>query len=468
MDFLANPRVQLVAVMLTVTVLFSLIIKSLHSWATRRITETPGKTTADRKLSRELIEAGLGPLCLLVWYYGLYLTAELWTGGIEYNGEWRWLQELLRHVAGLGLFVAGFWFFYSAGKVLDEHFRTHSERTPSKIDNVLLPTLGLTLRLLAPIVALLLFIHTWPLSADSTQFARKLLSIVLIGAATWILRRGVLLGEKTILSTGDLNKAGNFQGRALATRVQVLRKIAMVLISVFAFAAVLMLFDEVRDIGRSILASAGIAGIIIGLAAQRSLGNLFAGLQIALTQPVRIGDQIKLQDEVGFVEEITLTYVVVRIWDLRRLIVPLSYFIEQPVQNWTRNSTNLLSPVSIRVDFSFPVDKFRAHMKEVVAQSPYWDKVTFNVQVTSSDHQSMEVRVLGSADSPGNSGNLQCELREKMIDYVHRHYPQCLPKAREEGKPMQEWRTSEEYEARDWNDGNRPPRYPRASSAAPS
>jgi small-conductance mechanosensitive channel len=222
----------------------------------------------------------------------------------------------------------------------------------------------------------------------------------------------------------------------------------------------------VRDIGRSILASAGIAGIIIGLAAQRSLGNLFAGLQIALTQPVRIGDQIKVQDEVGFVEEITLTYVVVRIWDLRRLVVPLSYFIEQPVQNWTRNSSNMLSPVSIRVDFSFPVDKFRAYMKEVIAQSPFWDKVTFNVQVTASDHQSMEVRVLGSADSPGNSGNLQCELREKMIDYVHRHYPQCLPKAREEGKPMQEWRTSEEYEARDWGNGAKPPPYPRATTAS--
>jgi small-conductance mechanosensitive channel len=454
-DFISNPRVQLVAVMLAVTVLFSLLVRSLHKWAAKRISQNTEADSAEKRLGHELVEAGLGPLCLLVWYYGLFLTADIAAGDLAYNGEWAWLHVLLSHVAGLGLFIAGFWFFYGAAKVLDVHFRAHAAKTPGKLDDVLLPTLGLTLRLLAPIIALMLFVHAWPLSPESLQFARKILAIALIGSATWIVRRAVLLAETTILDT-DVNKTGNYQGRALATRVQVLRKIAMVLITVFAFAAVLMLFDEVRDLGRSILASAGVAGIILGLAAQRSLGNLFAGLQIALTQPVRIGDQIKIENEVGFVEEITLTYVVVRIWDLRRLIVPISYFIEQPVQNWTRNSSNLLSPVGIRVDFSFPVDTFRAHMQEVISQSPYWDKVTFNVQVTGSDHQSMEVRVLGSADSPGNSGNLQCELREKMIDYVHRNYPQCLPKAREEGKPMQEWRTSEEYEARHWPSGPRP------------
>ncbi len=450
MEFLENPRVQLIAAMLAATVLFSLVIKSIHGWAAKKIAADPESDAAEKKLSRELVEAALGPLCLLVWYYGLYVVAEISAGGITYNGDWQWLHTLLSHVAGLGLFIAGFWFFSSAAKVLDLHFRAHAAKTPGRLDDVLLPTLGLTLRLLAPIIALLLFIHTWPLSPESMQFARKLLAILLIGAATWILRRGVLLAETTILSAGDVNKTANYQVRALATRIQVLRKIAMVLITVFAIAAVLMLFDEVRDLGRSILASAGVAGIILGLAAQRSLGNLFAGLQIALTQPVRIGDQIKIQDEVGFVEEITLTYVVVRIWDLRRLIVPLSYLIEQPVQNWTRNSSNLLSPVGIRVDFSFPVDTFRTYMKEVIAQSPFWDKKTFNVQVTSSDQQSMEVRVLGSADTPGNSGNLQCELREKMIAYVHQRYPQCLPKAREEGKPMQGWRISEEIEPREW------------------
>lgn len=460
--YLQNPRFQLIGVLMGLTLVFLYVLRRLHHHFLKRIDAAPTPVTAagpegeeshaesDRRLWRDLIGAAIGPACLLVWYYGLYGVAHALTMGDGPSSDWAWLQATLRQVAGIGVFVALFWFFYSAAKVLDAHFRRIAASTPSHWDDVFLPLLGTALRLTVPIFALILLVRTWPLSPDGMEVVRKLLSIALVGAVTWLLRRAVLLGEASILSRKDLNNTGNFSGRALVTKVSVLRKIAMVLITVFAFAAVLMMFDEVRDIGRSILASAGVAGIILGLAAQRSLGNLFAGLQIALTQPIRIGDQVVVQNEVGFVEEITLTYVVIRIWDLRRLVVPLSFFIEQPVQNWTRSSANILSPMTFRVDFSFPVDELRQYLKQVIEQSKFWDKATFAVQVTNADHYSMEIRVLGSSGNAGSSFDLQCELREKAIAFVHQKYPQCLPKAREEGKPMHEWRTSEEISPRSW------------------
>jgi small-conductance mechanosensitive channel len=251
--------------------------------------------------------------------------------------------------------------------------------------------------------------------------------------------------------------------RALFTRVRLLRRLALVVITIFAFATVLMMFDEVRDVGRSLLASAGVAGIVIGFAAQRSLGTLFAGVQIALTQPIRLGDQVLVEGDVGNVEEITLTYVVVRVWDQRRIVLPISYFIEKPFQNWTRVTTNMLSPLTFRVDFSLPVGELRAFMAQEIAKSKFWDQKVFGVQVTNADASSMEIRVLASAPDSGASFNLQCELREKAIEFIRRHYPQCLPKARQDQRRVEAWAAST---ARD--DGNAPLVLPKATAPTPA
>jgi small-conductance mechanosensitive channel len=197
-----------------------------------------------------------------------------------------------------------------------------------------------------------------------------------------------------------------------------------------------MLFDEVRDVGRSILASAGIAGIVLGIAAQRSLGNLLAGVQIAITQPIRLGDQVLVEGDVGNIEEITLTYVVVRVWDQRRIVLPISYFIEKPFQNWTRITPNMLSPLTLRVDFSLPLADLRDHLRREIEKSAFWDKKVFGVQVTNTDDRSMEVRVLASAPDSGASFNLQCELREKAITFIQAKYPECLPKIRQEQRRL--------------------------------
>lgn len=444
MRFLLDPQVQLLAGVFVITLLLAVLLRRLLRRWSRPL---PGEEESPR-FWRECLRVGAGPVSFLVWYYGFLAMAHVATGDADIAARLPWAERVLNDIAGLGVFGAVFWLLYGVARVADRHVQARAERTPGKLDNVLLPLVGLAVRLMLPILALMLLVRLWPLSPEGVQFARRTIAILLIAAVTWLLRRAVLLVEKTVVGREEFLKTTNFEGRALLTRVSVLRKIALVLISLFAFAAVLMTFDEVRDIGRSILASAGVAGIVIGFAAQRSLGNLFAGLQIALTQPVRIGDQIKVVDEVGTVEEITLTYVVVRLWDYRRLIVPISFFIEQPVQNWTRSSYNMLSPVTLRVDFSFPVPVLREHMRGVVEKSKRWDRKTFAVHLMNTEHASMEIRILASAASPGDSFELQCELREEAIDFIHRLYPQCLPKAREEGKPMKEWRISEEIEPR--------------------
>jgi small-conductance mechanosensitive channel len=343
-----------------------------------------------------------------------------------------WATSLLRHCTFVGVFIAFLWYFNRATLVADARLRRVAARTTGKLDDVLLPLLGTALRVTVPILALFVLLRLWPISEAAMNVARKLLAIGLIAAITWTLRQAVLLIDEAVLGPQKLAGTATVAQRALYTRVRMLRRVALVVIGMFAFAAVLMLFEEVRDVGRSILASAGIAGIVLGIAAQRSLGNLFAGIQLAVTQPIRLGDQVLVEGDVGNIEEITLTYVVVCVWDQRRIVLPISYFIEKPFQNWTRGATNMLSPLTLRFDFSLPIDPLRQYLKQEIEQSAFWDKQVFGVQVTNADDRTMEVRVLASAADSGASFNLQCELREKALTFVQRNYPTVLPRIRQE------------------------------------
>ena len=375
---------------------------------------------------------------------------------------WEWIDPFLRRGAALGIFLSGLWFFFRAADVLDARLRRVAARTEGRIDDVLLPLLSTALRVTVPILALFLLLRVWPISAAALAVMRKLLGVALVAALTWVLRRAVVLTDAAVLGPQGLTAETSAERRALYTRVRMLRRIALVLITTFAFAAVLMMFDEVRDLGRSILASAGIAGIVIGFAAQRSLGTLFAGIQIALTQPIRLGDQVIVESEFATIEEITLTYVVARTWDARRIVLPISYFIEKPFQNWTRESPSLLAPLMLQVDFSLPMEELRRFMQREIAASRFWDKAVFGVQVVDSDAHGMTVRVLGSASNAGDAWNLRCELREKAIDWIRLNYPQCLPKMRQEQRRIEAWSAAAAL-----TDGNTPPRLPaRAASAA--
>jgi small-conductance mechanosensitive channel len=242
----------------------------------------------------------------------------------------------------------------------------------------------------------------------------------------------VYVFEDLILNQYDIDLKDNLEARRIHTQIQILKKVVIVVVGVLALAAALMTFEKVRQLGTTLLASAGIVGIIVGLAAQKSISTLFAGIQMAITQPIRIDDVVIVENEWGRIEEITLTYVVVRIWDLRRLIVPITYFLEKPFQNWTRISADLLGTVFLYVDYTVPVEAVRAEMKRIVESSPLWDKRVCALQVTNATERTVELRALMSAADSSSAWELRCDVREKLIGFIRQNYPDGLPKVRAE------------------------------------
>jgi small-conductance mechanosensitive channel len=256
----------------------------------------------------------------------------------------------------------------------------------------------------------------------------------MIAAVAWLLIRSVNILEDFLSERFRIDVADNLQARKIHTQLRVIKRIVTVIVVIIALGTMLMTFDRVRQLGTSILASAGIVGIIAGLAAQRSLATLFAGMQIAITQPVRIDDVVIVEGEWGRIEEITLTYVVLRIWDLRRLIVPITYFIEKPFQNWTRVSADILGSVFLYLDYEVPLDVIRKEFMRLLEMSDYWDKKVGVVQVTNTSEKAIEVRLLMSAHDAGTAWNLRCQVREKMIQFVQKNYPDSLPQVRAQFK----------------------------------
>lgn len=248
----------------------------------------------------------------------------------------------------------------------------------------------------------------------------------------WVLVAAIQVAEKVALSRLDLDSRDNLGARKLYTQIRVLKRIALVVVVVVTLAVVLMSYPRLRQLGAGLLASAGIAGIIVGFAAQRALGNLLAGFQIATSQPVRIDDVVVVEGEWGRVEEITLTYVVIRVWDLRRLVVPISYFIERPFQNWTRSSSELLGTVHLHVDYTVPVAAVRQELHRILHASEHWDGRVWNLQVTGAGDRTVELRATVSAADSGAAWELRCEVRENLIEYLQRHHPEALPRFRVE------------------------------------
>ncbi|HUV62320.1 MAG TPA: mechanosensitive ion channel domain-containing protein, partial [Sedimentisphaerales bacterium] len=224
----------------------------------------------------------------------------------------------------------------------------------------------------------------------------------------------------------------NLRARKVHTQLRVLKRIVIIMVGLVALATMLMTFPKVRQLGTTILASAGIIGIVVGMAAQRTIAAFIAGLQIAFTQPIRVDDVVIVENEWGRIEEITLTYVVVRIWDLRRLIVPVTYFIEKPFQNWTRVTADILGTVFLYVDYTVPIDSVREELARVLKESQLWDGKVCVLQVTNTSERSVELRALMSAADASAAWGLRCEVREKLVEFIRTKYPQALPKLRAE------------------------------------
>lgn len=225
----------------------------------------------------------------------------------------------------------------------------------------------------------------------------------------------------------DITKPGNLRERKIRTQLQFVRKLVVAIVILITGCVILLSFDSLRRMGASLLTGVGVGGIIIGFAAQRSLAGFLAGFQIAFTQPIRIDDVLVVEGEWGRVEEITLTYVVLNIWDQRRLILPITYFIEKPFQNWTRTNSDLLATVIFYLDYTAPVNAMRAELDRILANQPLWDKRVKVIQVTDLREKVMEVRVLVSARNSGEAFDLRCAVREQLITFLQQHYPESLP-----------------------------------------
>jgi len=263
-------------------------------------------------------------------------------------------------------------------------------------------------------------------------YLTKFFHILFIVTFSFLAAKALQFARELLFQRYDISAENNLSGRKIRTQIDFIYKLLLVIIGFMAISVILMSFKSVRELGTSLLASAGIAGIIVGLAAQKSIGNLLAGFQVAFTQPIRIDDVVIVENEWGRIQEITLTYVVVRIWDQRNLIVPISYFLDNPFQNWTRDSAEILGTVFLYVDYSLPVDAVRAEVTRLLGTIALWDGRVNVVQVTDATEKSMQIRILVSARNSGDAFALRTILREKVIAFIQQNYPESLPKFRAE------------------------------------
>jgi len=258
------------------------------------------------------------------------------------------------------------------------------------------------------------------------------LVIALMISVTWLVLSCLRTVELVAIRRYPLDVSDNLSARRMLTQVRVLRRTAEVVVILLGASAILLTIPGVRQLGTSLLASAGLAGLALGLAAKPVLSNLVAGLQIALTQPIRLDDVVIIQGEWGRIEEITGTYVVVRIWDERRLVVPLNWFMENPFQNWTRTSSQLIGTVFLWLDYRVPMAPLRDELMRLCKEAPEWDGRVSVLQVTDTNERAVQLRALVSSTDSGRNWDLRCRVREGLIAFVQDRYPQSLPRLRGE------------------------------------
>ncbi|WP_312127219.1 mechanosensitive ion channel domain-containing protein [Brevundimonas sp.] len=288
----------------------------------------------------------------------------------------------------------------------------------------------LQLGLLVMIFAMALAVTVSPLSVEMSIVARRVLLVAFLLGLGWSLATLVDAGAQVQLKRYDTEDDANTHARKRVTQTRILRRVLQVLILLVFLGLALLTIPGVRQWGLSLLASAGVVGIVAGLALQPFLANLIAGIQIATAQPIRIDDAVVVEGEWGRVEEITSTYVVVKLWDWRRIVLPLTYFIQKPFENWTRMDTRLLAPAFLWVDYEAPIDRLRTKLEEVVHQSIHWDGDTVSLVVFDITERTAKIRCLASARNATEAFDLKCEIREKMLAFMRDECPEALPRDR--------------------------------------
>jgi small-conductance mechanosensitive channel len=428
------PAIVVVAMLLALVGLVHLVLGWWVRRQSRRYETGEHALSVDEARSRRWLTRALHemlpPAALLVWIQGIALALDLTVRDGAPVAVRESLFTALDWAYGFGVLGALFWLLWRLGGVIELFLVSLSARADTSWDDILLPLAGKTVRYALPLLALILGAPALSASPALAEVVRNGTSLLLIGVVAFILCQVVDASATFVLKPYRLEVTDNLQARGIHTQVMVLKKVALAVIGVFTLASMLMVFESVRQFGASILASAGIAGIVVGLAAQRSIATLLAGFQIAMTQPIRVDDVVIVENEWGRIEDITLTYVVVRIWDQRRLIVPMTYFLERPFQNWTRSSSEILCTITFFLDYTVPVHSLRAELTRILQQSQYWDGRVNVLQVTDSREHTMEVRALASAADASLAWELRCEVREQLVGFVQRNHPGSLPRIR--------------------------------------
>lgn len=285
---------------------------------------------------------------------------------------------------------------------------------------------------LGAVVALMIIVPTLDLGEGLSGWLSLTVEILLYIFGSWLVIEFTDVIADLVKDRFRIGEEDNLTERKIITQFAYIKRVVSAVVVIVAIAFILLQFDTVQELGTGLLTSAGIAGIIIGLAAQKSIANLLAGFQLAFSQPIRIDDVVIVENEWGRIEEITLTYVVVRIWDQRRLVVPLNYFNEKPFQNWTRASSELLAYVYLYTDYRLPVNALRQELDRLLEDEPLWDERVKNIQVTNTDRSTMELRALMSARNASEAWDLRCKIREQLIAFIQENFPESLPRTRVE------------------------------------
>lgn len=333
-----------------------------------------------------------------------------------------WFIIITSAIIIISSIIAHFIIFYALKRF---HKRSRSKITYKIRQKLKMPSLLFFL-----LIAFTIIINIYAPNNKAFNILSHGLSIAVIFSITWILVRVIQSLRLLVLQHYDIEDDNNLKARKIATQFRIIERVLIFIIILVAIAIMLMTFDGIKNIGLSIFASAGIAGIILGLAAQKLLGTILAGFQIAFAQPIRIDDVVIVENEYGRIEEITLTYVVVRIWDKRRIILPTTYFIEEPFQNWTKSSSDILTTVYIYTDYTVSIDALRSELSKQLKKNEHWDGQVDKLQVTGSTDKTLELRALMSAKDAPTAWNLKVDIREKLVTFLQANYPESLPKTR--------------------------------------
>ncbi|HEV2303902.1 MAG TPA: mechanosensitive ion channel family protein [Candidatus Acidoferrales bacterium] len=314
--------------------------------------------------------------------------------------------------------------------------RRVARRKGDVIANSLVHHANVPARWILPLLVVLAVLPEAPLSKNVMDILEHAAGLGLIAAIAWLV---ILVSQVTsdiLAQRYRVDATNNLLARRVQTQFSIFHRIIVVVVCIVALAIMLMTFPAIKHIGMSILASAGLAGLIVGLAMKDTLSNLVAGIQIAFAQPFRLEDVVIVEGEWGWIEEITTMYVVVRIWDLRRLVLPLSYFLTHPFQNWTRTSAQLLGYIYLNVDYKVPIDEVRKELRRICESTKLWQGKVCVLQATDSTEHTMQIRALMDAEDSSKAWDLRCLVREKLIEFLQKNYPDSLPRYRAELTPL--------------------------------